>query len=407
MRIIGHLDRVTASQIRGWALDADAAALPVQLEVRINGHFFSTVVAEKHRPDVAAKNLHPTGNCGFVIDLQPDQQLGAADLVSVRVVGMSRDLSGSPMLCKPSTTTGASRSAFGDAVAPSQAAAGEESTHPPSLFTLPPLPTFPAPPQRTSFRIFVDSFVALFLRTMKARFGTQRFGYLLAVLEPLFYIVLMRGSRLLAGRGGGFLGEEAGVDGFFYHAIGIISFFIFMRVFNSCLGAINSTTALFNYRQLKPIDSILVTAVIEVGLMLTLFSVIVMILVLIDHKVEADDLLMFLTAASLLFLLGVGLGLLADVYTAKSPALRKFVEIINRPLLFMSGAFFTMQDLPAVIKPYIVWNPILHGVDLCRGALLSAYDSPGDWIYLLTWVLASLWFGLAAYRRNLYRLTQA
>jgi len=217
----------------------------------------------------------------------------------------------------------------------------------------------------------------------------------------------MRGSRLLAGRGGGFLGEEAGVDGFFYHAIGIISFFIFMRVFNSCLGAINSTTALFNYRQLKPIDSILVTAVIEVGLMLTLFSVIVMILVLIDHKVEADDLLMFLTAASLLFLLGVGLGLLADVYTAKSPALRKFVEIINRPLLFMSGAFFTMQDLPAVIKPYIVWNPILHGVDLCRGALLSAYDSPGDWIYLLTWVLASLWFGLAAYRRNLYRLTQA
>lgn len=405
MRVIGHLDRVSPTEIRGWALDSDSPD-PVVLEVRINGHLYDTVVANYLRPDVAAKGLHPTGNCGFIFKLPDDRQLGPADLVSVRVAGATKDISGSPMLCK---MVSASPVAMPISTSPQAAVTPElpASAHPQSTFSLPDFPALPPPRERSSFRIFIDSFLALFLRTMKSRFGTQRFGYLLAVLEPLFYIILMRGSRLLAGRGGGFLREEGGVDGFYYHATGIISFFIFMRVFSSCLGSINATNAIFNYRQVKPIDAILVSAVIDLGLMLALFSFIVLVLVVLGRKVEADDLLGFLTAAGLLFLLGIGLGLLADVYTSKSPALKKFVEIVNRPLLFVSGAFFTMRDIPLLIKPYIIWNPILHGVDLCRGALLSAYDSPGDWIYLLTWVLASLWFGLAAYRRNLYRLTQA
>jgi len=410
MRVIGHLDRVSPREIRGWAMDAEGDGGPLSLDIKVNGLPYKTILADRLRADVKAKGLHPTGLCGFFLAIPEGEQLQASDLVSVRPVGAERDLSGSPALCKGAEhQTPAPPPQSPTPSAAAATAAATETGQPKissAVLTLPELPPLPPPPQRNSLRIFADSFTALFLRQMKLRYGSQRFGYFLAIAEPLFYMALLRGSRMLAGRGGGkFGGEEGGVDGFYYHSIGVISFFIFIRVFNSCMGSISAAKGIFSYRQVRPIDAVLVAAVIELMMMLALKFVIVFVLLWIGRPVEADNLLGFFAAIGLLFSLALGLGLWADVYITKNQEIRRFVDMMNRPLLFLSGAFFTMEQIPDLIAPYIIWNPILHGVDLARGEMLSAYDSPGSWVYIGLWTLFSLWIGFVAYRKHLSHLT--
>lgn len=410
MRVIGHLDRVSPREIRGWAMDAEGDGAPLNLDIKINGVPYKTILADRLRADVKAKGLHPTGLCGFFLAIPEGEQLQASDLVSVRPVGAERDLSGSPALCKGAEHQTPAPPPQSPTPSPPAATAAATETGQPkvssAVLSLPELPPLPPPPQRNSLRIFADSFTALFLRQMKLRYGSQRFGYFLAIAEPLFYMALLRGSRMLAGRGGGkFGGEEGGVDGFYYHSIGVISFFIFIRVFNSCMGSISAAKGVFSYRQVRPIDAVLVAAAIELMMMLALKFVIVFVLLWIGRPVEADNLLGFFAAIGLLFSLALGLGLWADVYITKNQEIRRFVDMMNRPLLFLSGAFFTMEQIPDLIAPYIIWNPILHGVDLARGEMLSAYDSPGSWVYIGLWTLFSLWIGFVAYRKHLSHLT--
>lgn len=410
MRVIGHLDRVSPREIRGWAMDAEGDGAPLSLDIKINGVPYKTILADRLRADVKAKGLHPTGLCGFFLAIPEGEQLQASDLVSVRPVGAERDLSGSPALCKGAEHQTPAPPPQSPTPSPPAATAAATETGQPkvssAVLSLPELPPLPPPPQRNSLRIFADSFTALFLRQMKLRYGSQRFGYFLAIAEPLFYMALLRGSRMLAGRGGGkFGGEEGGVDGFYYHSIGVISFFIFIRVFNSCMGSISAAKGIFSYRQVRPIDAVLVAAAIELMMMLALKFVIVFVLLWIGRPVEADNLLGFFAAIGLLFSLALGLGLWADVYITKNQEIRRFVDMMNRPLLFLSGAFFTMEQIPDLIAPYIIWNPILHGVDLARGEMLSAYDSPGSWVYIGLWTLFSLWIGFVAYRKHLSHLT--
>lgn len=410
MRVIGHLDRVSPREIRGWAMDAEGDGAPLNLDIKINGVPYKTILADRLRADVKAKGLHPTGLCGFFLAIPEGEQLQASDLVSVRPVGAERDLSGSPALCKGAEHQTPAPPPQSPTPSPPAATAAATETGQPkvssAVLSLPELPPLPPPPQRNSLRIFADSFTALFLRQMKLRYGSQRFGYFLAIAEPLFYMALLRGSRMLAGRGGGkFGGEEGGVDGFYYHSIGVISFFIFIRVFNSCMGSISAAKGIFSYRQVRPIDAVLVAAAIELMMMLALKFVIVFILVWLGRPVEADNLIGFFAAIGLLFSLALGLGLWADVYITKNQEIRRFVDMMNRPLLFLSGAFFTMEQIPDLIAPYIIWNPILHGVDLARGEMLSAYDSPGSWVYIGLWTLFSLWIGFVAYRKHLSHLT--
>jgi capsular polysaccharide transport system permease protein len=48
-----------------------------------------------------------------------------------------------------------------------------------------------------------------------------------------------------------------------------------------------------------------------------------------------------------------------------------------RPLIFISGVFFSLQDLPKNTWKYFDWNPILHAVELSRQAVYSSFGAVG------------------------------
>lgn len=66
-KIVGFLDEVTSERIIGWAMSPTKR--PIKVKVCLNGKELLTVKAEAYRRDLVEANMHPTGKCGFDINL--------------------------------------------------------------------------------------------------------------------------------------------------------------------------------------------------------------------------------------------------------------------------------------------------------------------------------------------------
>ncbi len=79
-RLRGFIDRITADGVEGWA-HADAG--PVMLEVVVDGAVAGVVLADRHRPDLAAMD---DGHCAFFFALPPGLRIAPDSTVAVRRV---------------------------------------------------------------------------------------------------------------------------------------------------------------------------------------------------------------------------------------------------------------------------------------------------------------------------------
>ncbi|MBH0237649.1 ABC transporter permease [Methylobrevis albus] len=99
-------------------------------------------------------------------------------------------------------------------------------------------------------------------------------------------------------------------------------------------------------------------------------------------------------------LIGLGLGLIfmAPFYYVK--LLRMLIITFGgRIMIFMSGCFYVYPELSYSLRPYAVWNPLLHLNDMVREAYFTSYTA--SWVspsYVAGWTVAILGAGLICER---------
>ena len=87
------------------------------------------------------------------------------------------------------------------------------------------------------------------------------------------------------------------------------------------------------------------------------------------------------------------------------PELAKVVPLVTRPLFFISGLFFSLNDIPSQHHQYLLWNPILHAIELIRNACYPGYNADSlSMGYLAFIALVMVFFGLAMYRLDWKRM---
>lgn len=374
-RVIGWVDILDTHKIAGWAY-VEGDVKPVEVVIRVGATEVARVQADQLRPGLRDQGDHPTGLCGFLFRFATPIELRDATPVTARVVGSERDLPLSRTIAKP---------------APKVVA-------PPEVVVL---PDFPKPETRSGLQIVRDTFFALLLREVRNRYGAFRFGYVWAVAQPLIFVVIMNQSRHLLG------GTDAkifGVSGFYFFVIGILPYFMFQHAYNQSMGTMASMRGLFSYRAVRPMDGIVVRCVIEFALLGVVMALLMLGMTWLGSSTELENPLAFFAAILLLFVVALGAGLIADVYVTMNEESRRVFSLIERPLFFLSGVFFVAEVVPEPLRAWLMWNPLLHAIDLGRGAVLTEYESPCSWLYLSLWAFGLLTFGIGAYRRNLHRL---
>ena len=264
---------------------------------------------------------------------------------------------------------------------------------------IPPLPERPL--GRSSWQVFLGSMRAFLLREMMNQFGRSRLGYFWALAEPAATVAILTALHAFI-RGGHH--DLYGESPIVFFVFGAIPYFLYANSVTAAQGVCNSHKGLFNYRQIKPIDVILARAMMD-GLMM--MGVLVVFLVgwwWLGQNLPLRDPLHLLWALFSLFVLGVSIGLVFEVFSTIYPDMRKVISVVTRPMFFVSGLFFTIEMIPSGLRDVLIWNPVLHGVDFARDSVLPEYDSPASWTYLWGSILVLQFIGLAAYRRYLYRL---
>lgn len=256
---------------------------------------------------------------------------------------------------------------------------------------------------RTPWEVTASVWQALFHREFLARVSGDRLAWFWMLFEPIAMIAIMVAVRTVA------FGRDRHIGGAEFipwMVVGLLGFFLFRENMMRSIGSIENNRTLFTYRQIKPIDPVVVRCFLEGTLKSFIFMAFVMVGGVLGVDLFPDDFLAALVGWLAIWMLGLGIGLLLSAASALVPEIGRIARISSLPLLIISGAILPLNFLPHRITEYLLWNPIAHGIELLRAGFFDSYRplEGVDPLYLWFWILGLLVVGLAFHIRFESRL---
>jgi len=182
--------------------------------------------------------------------------------------------------------------------------------------------------------------------------------------------------------------------------IGLVFYLMFKRTAGQVQHALTANRALFAYRQVKPIDTLLVRAALE-GFITTLIAIIMGIGgIFFGVALVPDDPLTVLAVFFGLWLMGLGFGLVTSVVAALIPKIGIVLGVISTFLYLTSGVIVPISHIPKPYRDWLLINPLLHGIEAARLGISPYYHAiPGlDVGYLFKCAVFAIFFGLALHK---------
>ena len=254
---------------------------------------------------------------------------------------------------------------------------------------------------RSSLSITLSVWRALFLREALTRISGARGRWFWIVAEPLAHMVFV--AFLLAGlRHTGI----AGTDAYVWIVVGLSTFFLFRRSGVQAMWAIDDNKAMFVYRQVRPVDTVIVRAALDGFLNLLIGLIALAVLALLGRNVIPDNPLLVMAAVLGIWLLGLGFGLIASVPTVLVEESNVFLNFAMTPLYLVSGIIFPIGLVPYPYQEWLAYNPVVHALEAARLGFSSGYHAFGslDLSYVYAWALVMIFLGLVLQVRFSERL---
>lgn len=246
--------------------------------------------------------------------------------------------------------------------------------------------------KREPWKIWFDVIFALFTREI--RIGSDdKLGVSWSVISPVLFILIL---SFLRGRLDG--GETHTIPTFIFMTFGMLLVQAFLETLNAGSAAIKKNMALFAFRQVQPISAVIAAGLFQLLVKVFIVFGIFIAMYLLNMDVQVADPLSIILNIVCLWLMALCLGLILGIGTLYIPEIRKFQSLLTRPLFFISGVFFSLQDVPREYWWLLDWNPILHAIELSRYAAYPSYGNEGaSYEYFLSLTIGILFLSLAYY----------
>jgi len=198
----------------------------------------------------------------------------------------------------------------------------------------------------------------------------------------------------------------SGIDGGLFITTGVLGFFLAQNAAMRPKDAISANATLLTYRQVLPVDTVLVRAALEAVLFMVSALFLFTGLGLLGYQVFPHDFLQVMLAFAGLWLAGVGLGLTLSVASQLIPEVGNVAGMVFRPLYFVSGVMYPASAIPPAYQSWLLLNPFVHGIETVRTGFFPQYHTiPGVSVgYLLGFAMFTVCLGLALHVRFATRL---
>ena len=259
-----------------------------------------------------------------------------------------------------------------------------------------PLKKLPRLKPRGGLSVMRAAIRALLLRELQTRFGQYRLGYVWVLLEPLFSIgimIFLFGTVMQR--------TLSGMEYEIFLLNGIIPFFMFRSGVTQALSATQSNKGLFSYRPVKPIDALLARIFLEFLLKFIAYTFFSLAFLWFGSSISFEHIPALLFYWLLLFIFMLAFSLIFMVIGDFSKEVGKFLSVGFLILYLLSGILYSIQIIPVQYREYLLWNPLIHIIELMRHAVAPAYElvSGISLSYFIIWIILSLFIGLLLYKR--------
>ncbi len=225
---------------------------------------------------------------------------------------------------------------------------------------------------------------ALARREIQSRFGQNALGYAWTYVVPLLWI----GASYLFFS---FFGRRVPVytDLVTFIISGLIPFLAFRMVMGS-MGRVNGfVQGLLIFPSVTREHAAAAIAIVELVNTFIIFAVVLALNLAIFGNGELNDPMHFAAGVALAWGLGAAFGYLFSNLGLIDVTFQHVSGPLLRPAIFLSGIFFTANELPERVLAVLAFNPILHAVEFARDGMLFHYQSRvAAPLYVLAWIAA-------------------
>ncbi|QHD50396.1 ABC transporter permease [Vreelandella aquamarina] len=224
---------------------------------------------------------------------------------------------------------------------------------------------------RTPWQVTRSVWYAMFMREAISRTMSDRMGWFWMIFEPFALVALMVGIRSFIS-GDNLIANAPFIP---WMIVGMMGFFLVREGMLRGMGAIEGNSALFAYRQVHPVDPVVVRNFLEGTLRTFVFLIFIAGGLLLGLELFPDNAVRAISAWLALWGLGIGLGLVVSVASTLVPEVGKIIRITSLPLLILSGVLFPLNQLPHRMLEYLMLNPIPHGLETLRLGFFENYKA--------------------------------
>lgn len=244
-------------------------------------------------------------------------------------------------------------------------------------------------------RVQAQVVYALILRETRTRFGKNHLGYLWALIDPLLLIGMFAVLMSLGLRHS----VPPGMSVLAFIGTGLVPYHFFTDISGRMGNAVRSNQGLLYYPRILPIDLLWARLILEFSTQFVVFLIVLGCDAMFFERVALDNILEVFLGLFLAAGLGVGIGLVFGAAGTVYPVLDRVRGILFRPLFFLSGVWFTANELPPEFRKPLMYNPIIHCTELVRGGWFKSYEPRyAEPLYAFGWVVVLIAVGLTLER---------
>lgn len=236
---------------------------------------------------------------------------------------------------------------------------------------------------------------ALILRETLSRYGDHKMGFMWAIVEPLLMVSMIAGL-MSATRSD----APNGMPLVPFMISGFVPFFMFRNTMNQLKGAVSSNRTMLGFPQVTTFDVIVARVLLESGVLLFVYVFILGMAYLVGYEFRVQNPLGMLAVCMGLLMMGTGFGFVFAVLTPIIPSSGLIANLLfGRPLMLTSGLFFTASSIPEPYRGWLLYNPLLHMMELMRTYFFYEFESGyGSWTYAGSWVVGMFAFGMLTHQ---------
>jgi capsular polysaccharide transport system permease protein len=247
--------------------------------------------------------------------------------------------------------------------------------------------------KRSSFKIFLAVQNALFLRELSMRFSSGRMGMFWTFFEPFFQILIFVLIKLvLFGTG------ENTFDFAVFLALNFTAFNMFKNIVVKSTASFKANKALFLYKQVKPIDTIIARSMVEVFISSIIIAIFILLGLYFDFDMNVKDLTMVTFGFVSLIIFAFSLGVFMAVLNVFIDSVGKLINFFMTALMFASAVFYSIKVLPVDLQKLLMYNPVANFMEIIHGSYFYTLDDTlVSYEYIFIWTLSLLYIGLWLY----------